>query len=73
MATPATELTSDLIKLALVQKKTAQSVSGIYRGIARGDFPKPVRIGPRAVAWVEAEVDEWIQQRIEASRQKGAA
>ncbi|MEL7611249.1 AlpA family phage regulatory protein [Vreelandella titanicae] len=64
-----------LIKLPVVLEKTAISRSSMNRAIERGDFPKPIRLNPngRAVAWVEAEVDEWIQQRIEASRQQGAA
>lgn len=35
---------------------------------AAGTFPNRVRLGPRSVGWVEAEVDEWIAQRIAASR-----
>jgi hypothetical protein len=29
-------------------------------------FPRPVPIGPHAVAWVESEVDEWIEGRLAA-------
>ena len=29
-----------------------------------GRFPRPVKIGPRAVAWVESEIDDWLRQRI---------
>ncbi len=35
------------------------------------DFPEPIKIGARAVAWVEEEVDAWIEARIEASRSGG--
>ena len=31
-------------------------------------FPKPVSLGGRAVGWLEAEVQQWLQRRIEASR-----
>ena len=27
-------------------------------------FPRPTKLGPRAVAWVESEVDAWIDARI---------
>ncbi|WP_447530107.1 helix-turn-helix transcriptional regulator [Vreelandella sp. TE19] len=64
---------ANLIKLPAVKAKTSLSTSTIYRGIERGDFPKPVRLSPRSVAWVENEVDAWIEQRIEASRQEGVA
>ena len=33
-----------------------------------GRFPQPVSLGARAVGWIEAEVDEWMRERIEASR-----
>ncbi|PKG49289.1 MULTISPECIES: helix-turn-helix transcriptional regulator [Halomonadaceae] len=67
---------ANLIKLKAVKEKTALSTSTIYRGIERGSFPKPIPLTPngRAVAWLESEVDQWIEQRIEAARQeKGAA
>ncbi|MBO2656243.1 AlpA family phage regulatory protein, partial [Shewanella algae] len=35
-------------------------------------FPKPVKLGPRIVAWVGAEVEEWILERIE-DRDEGLA
>lgn len=31
--------------------------------VARGDFPRPVKIGRRAVAWSEREVQAWIEAR----------
>ena len=34
-------------------------------------FPRPVSLGARAVGWIEAEVDEWIRERIEKSRGAG--
>ncbi len=36
--------------------------------VAQGTFPKPVSLGGRAVGWIEAEVQRWLEQRIEASR-----
>jgi len=39
--------------------------------LADGKFPEPVNIGPRAVGWIESEIDEWIAERIHQSR--GAA
>lgn len=56
-----------LIRLKEVKAKTGLSRSAIY---ADPSIPKPVKIGPRAVAWVESEVDAWIEARI-ASRDAG--
>nr|WP_299245355.1 AlpA family transcriptional regulator [uncultured Halomonas sp.] len=42
------------------------SNSTLHRLINAGDFPAPIQLGPRAVAWIESEIDGWIGQRIEA-------
>jgi Prophage CP4-57 regulatory protein (AlpA) len=34
----------------------------------QGTFPKPASLGGSAVGWLEAEVQQWLQRRIEASR-----
>ena len=38
--------------------------SHIYRKIADGTFPRPIKLGDRAVGFVEEELDAWIEQRI---------
>ncbi|EES5874074.1 AlpA family phage regulatory protein [Escherichia coli] len=40
----------------------------IYHLINQNRFPSPVKIGARSVAFIESEVDEWIQLTIENSR-----
>ena len=49
------------LKLKEVMQKTALSRSAIYRKMNEEDFPKSVSLGDRAVAWVESEVDEWME------------
>ena len=46
------------------------SSSSLYRAMQREQhpFPKPVNIGYRSVAWVENEVVQWIEERIEHYR-----
>ena len=61
-----------LILLPEVLKRTGFGKAWIYRLISEGRFPAPVKIGVRAVAFVESEVDEWIQSVIETSRIKVA-
>jgi prophage regulatory protein len=52
-----------LLRLQEVKEITGLSRSSIY---ADDDFPKAVKIGPRAVAWVEIEIQDWISARIAA-------
>lgn len=49
-----------------VQQRVGLSRSTIYLLISKGEFPPPIRIGRRAVAWNAAEVDEWIASKIGA-------
>ena len=59
---------SKIIRLPAVKSKTGWSRSSIYSLMAQGKFPAPVSLGSRAVGWVEKEVDQWIADRIAASR-----
>lgn len=57
-----------LIKITEVCKRTAQPKPTIYWRVARGEFPKPIKQGVRAAAWIESEVDTWIAERIKSAR-----
>lgn len=57
-----------LIRLPEVLNKTGYKKAWIYRLISEDKFPKPIKLGERAVAFVEVEVDEWILQKISQSR-----
>jgi prophage regulatory protein len=50
------------IKLAEVKALTTLSTSEIYRRIAAGTFPAQVTLGPKSVAWIEAEVLAWCDE-----------
>ena len=51
-----------------VQQRIGVSRSTLYSWIAKGEFPAPVKIGARAVAWDAAAVDDWIARRIRAGK-----
>ena len=65
-------MTHTILRLLAVKDRTGLSRSTIYRGVSQGTFPKPVSLGVRAVGWVEAEVQEWVQRQIEVSRKAAA-
>lgn len=54
------------IRFPAVKEATGLNRSTIYEMIERGDFPKPVKIGARVIAWPEAEIQEWAEGRIAA-------
>lgn len=53
-----------LERLSSVKERTGKSRTTIYRDIAAGTFPRPLKIGARASAWDSREVDAWIAARI---------
>lgn len=59
-------MTNAILRLPGVKKKTGLSRSTIYDKVQKKQFPEPVKIGERAVGWIEAEVDGWVNDRIEA-------
>ena len=40
--------------------------STLYRGIAAGRYPRPVRIGPNTARWLKSECQKAVQALIEA-------
>lgn len=53
------------LKLKEVMEKTALSRSAIYRKMNEDQFPQSISLGDRAVAWVESEVDEWMEECLQ--------
>ena len=63
------------IRLPEVLSRTGYGRTSIYRKMEDGSFPKSVKLGgpledpnafdSRAVAWIEHEVDQWIESWIE--------
>ena len=63
------------IRLPEVLSRTGYGRTSIYRKMEEGTFPRSVKLGgppidpnvfdSRAVAWIEDEVDQWIDSRIE--------
>lgn len=46
-----------------VEDLTGLSRSTIYNMMAKGEFPRPVRLTERAVAWPESDIADWLAQR----------
>ena len=64
-----------LIRLPEVMNRTGYGRTSIYRKMEDGSFPRSVKLGgppidpnvfdSRAIAWIEDEVEQWIESRIE--------
>jgi prophage regulatory protein len=51
------------VRIPIVEDMTSLSRGHIYKLIAEGEFPRPVRIGKRAAGWLESDVVEWVTAR----------
>jgi prophage regulatory protein len=56
-----------LIRIKSVVNLTGLSKSYIYQLVSSGHFPLSVKLVPggTSVAWIESEIEEWIQSRIQ--------
>ena len=58
-------MTMRFLRLKEVMSLTGLGRSTIYKFMAdETDFPKSVPLGGRAVAWVESEIEEWMESRL---------
>ena len=53
------------VRLPEVESLTGYRRSRIYDFVKAGTFPRPCKLGPRSVGWIESEVQHWIDERIE--------
>jgi len=54
---------TELERLPAVAKRTTISRSHLYALLKAGKFPKPLRLGSRAIGWRVEDVDAWIAAR----------
>jgi prophage regulatory protein len=69
MTSDANSSRPTFLRLRQVLSRTGLSRSTLYAYVREGRFPAPVSISERCVAWVEAEIDRWISDRIATRRQ----
>ena len=61
-------MTHIILRLPIVKIRTGLSRSSIYLRMANGEFPTSVSLGGRAVGWLEEDVNNWLEEKINASR-----
>jgi prophage regulatory protein len=60
-----------LIRLPEVKARTGLGTTTVYRRMNEGTFPRPINLGGGRVAWIESQIDAWIQACIDASATHG--
>ena len=60
-----------LLNREQVAEAVGLSVPSLYRLMAKGHFPRPLKIGLRAVRWRESDIREFIESRPVATGEVG--
>lgn len=58
---------TSLIRKPVVRARVGLSDVTIWRLVRDGKFPRPIRIGKRAIAWKSTDIEAWINARPEAA------
>jgi prophage regulatory protein len=61
-------MATTIIRLPEVISRTGLPRSSIYQKISIGTFPGSITLGPRAVGWINEEIDQWIEECIRKAR-----
>ena len=57
-----------ILRRKQVEARTGLARSTIYQHVRAGTFPAPISLGAKSVGWIEAEVNAWLEARINDSR-----
>ncbi len=63
--------TKTIWRLHSVMARTGLPRSTIYHKMSMDEFPQTINLGLRSVGWIAEEVEEWIGNCIEDSREDG--
>ena len=61
------------LRLSAVRAMVPLSRAHIYRLVARGDFPAPIKLSAQASAWSKNAIREWMRDRVSQSTSVEAA
>ena len=73
MAVPTEQTEKRVLRLREVTERYGLGRSTIYRLMNHGRFPKPIQLGPNAVAWRVEDLEEWLASRPVADHKDGGA
>ena len=57
-----------VVRIPEVRNVTELCRPTIYSQISQGTLPKLILLGKRGVGWIEQEIEDWLEQRINFSR-----
>ena len=73
MTAVAPRVATAILRRPDVERLTGFSKASIYRLMASGEFPTPIRLGVRAVAWRASDIEAWLASRDPVSYDRAAS
>jgi len=70
IASPTT--TERFIRLPELERIVGFKRSTIYRKVAAGTLPAPIKCGPNTTVWLASSIDQWMAETIAAARAAAA-
>jgi prophage regulatory protein len=61
-------MSKKFMRLPEVKNITGLSRSSIYLRMSNGEFPQSISLGSRAVGWLNADIEQWLDERIAVSK-----
>jgi prophage regulatory protein len=61
-------MSNKINRLPAVIEKTGLSRSSIYLRMNKREFPQSISLGDRAIGWLEADIEQWLEDKITASK-----
>ena len=61
-------MATSILRLPAVKSRTGLSRSTIYLRMTSGTFPQSIRLGARAIGWVESDIEAWLERQIARAR-----
>jgi prophage regulatory protein len=61
-------MSNKIIRLPALKDQTGLSRSSIYLRMSKGEFPQSISLGDRAIGWLEADIEQWLEDKITASK-----
>lgn len=60
------KMNNKILRIKQVIERIKPSKTTIYRLISKNQFPKPINLSSSSVGWLEADINDWIQSKVEA-------
>ena len=62
-------MSNKILRLPTVKEITGLSRSSIYLRMSNSEFPQSISLGGRAIAWLETDINQWLDECITASKE----